>query len=380
MSQQNKTKFQLKGVPRTFGDKDRADALQNLTGIVWLFMVGLCIAIIATPGDDFTIWKMLLLAAFSAAVIFINILNWTRFGNRLSPWYYSYPQLEAIAKANNLKMFSRRHEKYDKLYYPAIAQLGWRQCEEFGCEGAIGDIPVSIYTHSYRSKMLNYDIGRKWTMVMKVEMPKLMPHTFLQARNEVKSMKATSVARTFDDNQRVSLQNDLDNYFIFYTHRRTVTDALAIWSPQLLYNLRGINSQLNIETIGKYIYVYLNSENDEHIDVKKQMKFIEQVIDSIQRNLRVDFLKLPRKGSYPFLHSRPTGGLLIIGGKYFAFGWVALGYFVLNSTLRLFIEGDVRSEDFIWRLGLLIGSTVISAIFLIYSRSHYTKTKHKRGL
>ena len=376
-----KSEFKLKNVPSELGDKDAAERVQVIVGAVWIVVVAMIAINIFMPGDEsnWEWWRWVMLALVFVIAIGLNIVNWTPIGNRLSAMYYAYDNMKKLATANGLKMFGRRRENYDKQYYPAIAQLGIRPRDEFGCEGIIAGTPVAIYAHSYRSQWIQYDIGRTWTLVIKLGMPRLMPHTFLQTRNNAKGSVATSVARTFDDEQRVSLQNNLDDYFIFYTHRRTVTDALALWSPQLLHSLRELDCQLNVETIGKDIYIYGNYEGDKPVDMKKQMKFVEEVAKSAKRSLRVDFLQLPNENKYPYLRSRPAGGLVMFAGKYFAFGWVVLAYYIVSAGLRLLHEG-LGTEDFWWKLGFLVGGTIAGAIFLLYTRSSYTKTKQRRGI
>lgn len=375
----SKTEFKFKKAPESFGDKDAADIAQGLAGFAWIIAMGSVLANVFIPGDENAWWRFVMAIVVIIIAILLNIVNWTRVGDRLSALYYSYDDMKKLAVANGLKMFGRRKENYDELYYPAIAQLGLRPREEFGCEGVIADIPVTMYAHSYRSQWINYDIGRTWTLVTKLTMPREMPHTFLQTMDKAKGKKATSVARTFDDDQRVSLQNNLDDYFLFYTHRRTVTDALALWSPQLLHSLRELDCQLSVETIGKDVYIYGNNESDQAIDMKRQLKFIEDIAQSFQRSLRVKFLQLPNEEKYPYLRSRASGGVFLFAGKHVKYGWMILAYFAITLSFRL-MNDEVGSEEFWIKLGIAVVSLSVFAFFLLYSRSKFTKTKNRRGI
>ena len=372
-------KFTFKNAPTQLGSATKASMTQVWIGATWIAMAACFISGALLPNEDWSLLFLLLICIGFLLFLGIMLFHWTPLGNRQSPLFYGKQAFKHFAAKNGLSFFGRRKEQYDPLFYPALAQLGIRGKEEYGCEGDVGGVPVVIYVHSYR-KLITQDAGRTWTLVYKVTLPRVMPHTFLQSRNEVAGRTITAVARTFDDNQRVSLQNNLDKYFLFYTHRRTVTDGLALWSPQLLYDLRKLGCSLSVETIGNTAYFYVNNGPDETVNMKKDLEFIEKTIQSFRRSLRVEFLKLPNEAKYPFLRSRPTGGVYAIGGKYINYGWVVLGGYALYHLIRISIIYPVGSAAYWEQVAILGGIGLVISIVLLAWRSGYTRTKHRRGM
>jgi hypothetical protein len=283
-----------------------------------------------------------------------------------------------LAEDNKLTTITRRKPVYDKSFMPAIAEVGMLARDFAVASGTIGKRPVNIIGHTYVTWTVTYE--RTHILCVKVDFNYQLPHIVLQTRNSEGSRFVNALGRTFDDNQRVSLQNDLDKYFLFYTHRRTVTDALVVLSPQLLEQLRKLDCAISLETIGKSAYFYIGLPDAYEIDLQTSMNFITKAVASIERNTKIDFLKLPNDSKYPFLRSRPTGGVVEFSGKYFNYAAVALVAQFGWNVFRVFVNKE--SDLYPHRWWLTLGAGVLTAGFIWYllvARDKYTKTQDRRG-
>lgn len=291
-----------------------------------------------------------------------------------SPLRHFKTALGKVATDNNLRLYGRsRFEPTDE-YYPAVFALGTRARIEYGAHGIIAKVPTDMYLLSYRS-YFRRDVDRHEVVVFEYEFPTLLPHTILQRKNAKNSPVANSIERTFDDSQRVGLQNNLDEFFALYTHRRTVTDALTVWSPQLLESLRDLEDMVSVETIGRRLYIYL-APGYRTFSLTRVLEFNEKVVRSLLRTTKTNFLKLPNDSKYPFLRSRPSGGFVVVAGKYFHLSLVVLSISLLVHGL----SAASRNTAISWTIfGLYAIFVIIFTLALTTARSAYTRRLDRRG-
>jgi len=279
-----------------------------------------------------------------------------------------------VASKNNLKFYGRTTPVYDELFYPVLKSLGWRARREYGAAGLVAAVPTDVYLQTYRS-WVRRDVDRAEVLVFEFELPTLLPHTVLQRRNSRGNSFTTSLERTFDDNQRVGLQNDLDEFFTLYTHRRTVTDALTMWSPQLLESLRDMDALLSVETVGKKAYVYV-APGWRSVDMNKVVEFCNTLVSSLKRTTRTDFLKLPNDAKYPFLRSRPAGGTVAFFGRNYSSAVAFLVVAVVVHGISAFLRGTTSGYIV---FGIFTTFALVFYGYMSLARSRYTRTLDKRG-
>lgn len=344
-------------------------ALGYVIGFAFIFLA----AFLPGVGDE--LWRGILFIAGGVLVVG----SWVFYGVSASKVRrYATDISESIARANGLSVRKRKKPTYDARFYPAIAEVGRGGRDHFVASGVVSGQNVEVVAHSYGSQHQLFT--RTHLVYIKIDFDRLLPHIVLQSRVEKNRTFITALGRTFDDNQRVSLQNNIDSFFLFYTHRRTVTDALAILSPQLLEELMGLDCGLSVETIGKSVYVYVHIPDAEPINLKQNVKFINKIVQSINRSLRVDFLKLPNETKYPYLRSRPTGGVVAFAGKYFNYAAIVLIGQAIWNIFRVFVNKDSDLyESRWWIAGGIIVLTAALIYYLLTQRNKYTKIRDKAG-
>lgn len=142
--------------------------------------------------------------------------------------------------------------------------------------GAIFQVGSSrqVYERLWRSDTSPLDIGNyryttgsgknKQTHLwhfLGLRLPRRLPHMLLDAKGN-NSLFGSNLPVSFNRNQRLSLEGDFDRHFTLYCPREYETDALYLFTPDLMALLIDEAANLDVEIVDDWMFVYSRSRLD----------------------------------------------------------------------------------------------------------------------
>lgn len=94
-----------------------------------------------------------------------------------------------------------------------------------------------------------------------VRLPRRLPHMLLDAKGN-NSLFGSNLPLSFGRDQRLSLEGDFDQHFTLYCPREYETDALYIFTPDLMALLIDDAADLDVEIMDDVMFVYANAKTD----------------------------------------------------------------------------------------------------------------------
>ena len=131
-----------------------------------------------------------------------------------------------------------------------------------------------IYERLWRTDSPSLDIGNyryttgsgkhKQTHLwhyLALRLPRRLPHMVLDAKGN-NSLFGSNLPVSFGKSQRLSLEGNFDQYFTLYCPREYETDALYVFTPDLMALLIDEAANLDVEIIDDWMLVYSKSKLD----------------------------------------------------------------------------------------------------------------------
>ena len=137
-------------------------------------------------------------------------------------------------------------------YAGAIFQQGRSQrvTENFYRIGADAiDIGNYRYTTGSGKNQKNHDWG-----YVAIKLDRRLPHMVLDAR--ANNFLGTNLPTTFARNQVLSLEGDFDRYFTLYCPKEYESDALYVFTPDLMARLIDEAAELDVEIVDDWMFFY----------------------------------------------------------------------------------------------------------------------------
>lgn len=236
--------------------------------------------------------------------------------------------------------------------------------------GSVAGLPVSASVEQSAAGMVFLNGQNRLRVVFTARYDMLLPHTLVLPLDGPGARLARSLDRTFDDDQRVSLEGDLDRHFLFFTPRRTVVDALALWTPDVLWalreSLRDVGAPIVVETVGHDLVVAYDGGAPLP---PEQLEQLERVFAVLATRVRTAAAFEPLQHAddeYPRLTSRGSGGVVRIGGAAVPLLYpAAVGGFALCVwRFRLLWDG----EPTFWIASALTALVFVGVVLLMRRR------------
>lgn len=126
-----------------------------------------------------------------------------------------------------------------------------------------------ILEHLYRSDGRFLDIGNfRWEIssdesrtvynwgFLALQLDRTLPNMVLDARSNNKAFGGSNLPLNFSPDQRLSLEGDFDKYFTLYCPREYETDALYIFTPDLMALLIDHTNKFDVEIVDHWMLLY----------------------------------------------------------------------------------------------------------------------------
>lgn len=333
-----------------------------------LYSLGIVVAVILSyylipvPASGIMVALLLLLALFIPAI-----------RNRLRPLWVQGVAKRVFAQQNSMLYLESSKPNYKKHFQPAVAKLGFFERNEQIVKGELGGLPFEMYAHTFR-QLFARRYGRKVIQVYSVKLPKELPHIFMRNR-QAGSKHLSSLPRHFDDDQRVSLEGNFDTFFTVYTHRRTITEALSLLSPNVMEALVRSNTKFDIEIIGTRLYLYSDNYLTTAHELDEALRSLINVAETFEHRLKSWRFVLPNNQHYPYLVSRPGFGTVALGHTYFNQAWLLIIWYTLYSALKI----TAKPELWPVKVGLVIFFDALMITVLLVLRRRYQLSKRNVG-
>ena len=282
--------------------------------------------------------------------------------NRVRPMWAIGVAMRTLAADNNMRYIDSVKPNYKKHFQSALSRVGiWERNEQI-VKGTYVYHSFEMYIHTFRHLFFGR-YSRVATRVYRVQLSKQVPHIFIRNLQS----HDTSLPRHFDDNQRVDLEGNFAQNFTVYTHRRTITEALSLLSPNVMTALIDNNKKFDIEFIGNSMYFYTSDYFVTADDLKTSFKTISTLINPIDHRLKSWKFVLPNNQYYPYLISRPGYATAKIGGKYYNGAWIFIILQTIYSFFRIWLQPEYKELKY----AIVIVIDIVMIVILLFYRRKY---------
>lgn len=118
---------------------------------------------------------------------------------------------------------------------------------------------------------------------MKIPLPRNLPHMLLDAKSNNLFGRFSNLPMMFSNDQKLQLEGDFNNYFTLYAPKEYETDALYIFTPDVMQALISSSKEYDVEIIDGSLFLYSN----DYFDMTKQQEIEElfYVISSLSKDI-----------------------------------------------------------------------------------------------
>lgn len=120
--------------------------------------------------------------------------------------------------------------------------------------GKLHSYEFAMYWHRFTTGSGNNNTPRNYA-VFEIEVPKRLPHIFLDCKHN--DILQREVLGIFNDNERIVLEGDFNNYFNVYGLRRYAAEILTLLNPAFMDSLVKNDTSYELEFKDNTVYVYL---------------------------------------------------------------------------------------------------------------------------
>ncbi|WP_353809477.1 hypothetical protein [Agromyces sp. SYSU T00194] len=194
-------------------------------------------------------------ALLAAALIAVGWLSWLQLQQRRRE---RYARLASFARANGFdyepRIPGRRHDG-------VIFQVGTAGRDEdvfrlLPDEPDRREVEVGTRVYEVRSSSRRKDATEYRWGYLAVRLDRRLPHLLLDATRNDGAFGVSNLPIGFATNQRLSLEGDFDRHFALYCPREYETDALYLFTPDVMALLIDEASAYDVEVVDDWLYVY----------------------------------------------------------------------------------------------------------------------------
>lgn len=175
---------------------------------------------------------------------------------------------------------------------------------------------------------------------VRIKLPRRLPHMVLDATANNLFKRFSNLPKTFNSNQKLSLEGDFDKYFTLYAPAEYKTDALYVFTPDIM-QLFIVNAHtFDAEVIDDDLYLY--TSGSLKLDNAESLQALFELVDKIYPKLhnQTDYYSDERIGNRVANIVAPAGSRLKS-----RFSYVVVAFFIfvflvqiLPSIIRMFFN------------------------------------------
>jgi hypothetical protein len=206
-----------------------------------------------------------------------------------------------VAKSNNISL----------AYAPFIYGISSQASTSMAFEGSIGGTLFNVFTYTYYKDTRSGKDSFPFT-VFRFSVTKPLPHIVLDSRKNDGII--SSIPRYFNDDQRIELEGDFNNYFDLFAPRDYEIETLDILSPDFMQMLIDFHSDFDVEINKTEIYLISKGINYDQQSMAELFKAAEVLIEKFNLKLQVWSMAAMSK-NLPELESHIDESAIRFGGK-----------------------------------------------------------------
>lgn len=144
------------------------------------------------------------------------------------------------------------------------------------------DNPIELGNYRYTTGSGKNKSTHHWSYLA-IRLPRRLPHMLLDAKGN-NSLFGSNLPVSLDRDQRLSLEGDFDTHFTLYCPREYETDALYVFTPDLMALLIDEAAKLDVEIVDDWMLVYSHAKLD--LSNPHQLSRLLRVVDTVGRKAR----------------------------------------------------------------------------------------------
>lgn len=195
-------------------------------------------------GAVFVVIPLIILAAFLAIVIYAGYRIFRGIGG--ARWY----RLDRFARANGMTWYPEAKDP------PLPGMIFGTGHSRVATDIVRGDRPrlVEFANYRYKTGSGKEETTHSWGYVaVKLRTP--LPHIVLDATGN-NSLFGSNLPASFDRHQRLSLEGDFDRYFALFCPAGYETDALYLFTPDIMARFIDSAAALDVEIVDDWLFLY----------------------------------------------------------------------------------------------------------------------------
>ncbi|BDZ66025.1 hypothetical protein [Agromyces mangrovi Wang et al. 2018] len=189
-----------------------------------------------------------------AALITVAWLGWLQLQHRRRE---RYARLVSFARANGFdyesRIDGRRHEGI--VFHVGSARRDEDVFRFVPDEPGQREVEVGTRVYEERTSRKRDPIVHRWGYLA-VRLDRRLPHLLLDATRNDGAFGVSKLPIGFAKDQRLSLEGDFDRHFALYCPREYETDALYLFTPDVMALLIDETSAYDVEVVDDWLYVY----------------------------------------------------------------------------------------------------------------------------
>lgn len=190
-----------------------------------------------------------------------------------------------------------------------LAGLGSRHITTLGIHGLMASRLFNLYVHTYFKKHKYGEDSSSFT-VFHFKLDKPLPHIVLDSRKNDGII--SSVPRFFDDEQRIELEGDFNEYFDLFAPQNYSTETLDILSPDFMLMLMDFQSDYDVEINKTDVYIIGKGVKYDQQSMQELFRAAEVLIEKFNFKLQVWSMAASQKNP-PELESHTGESAIRIG-------------------------------------------------------------------
>lgn len=210
--------------------------------------------------------------------------------------------LDAKKRSHALKAFALKHQfhslgpttyvKDSKL--GLIFQLGRNGFFQERFTGTVHNYRAWMYIYSYKIGSGKSSKHLRQT-VFELDAGSRMPHIFIDSRATGQGVSPV-VSEVLRKSDRITIGGDFESDFTFYAQQGLEQEALELFTPDVLENIKLYSKDFDIELIANSVFIYSTKVGLMLDDYEKMYQAVSLVLNALERNLKdFEMPQLPTK-------------------------------------------------------------------------------------
>lgn len=257
---------------------------------------------------------------FFLALAVVICYNWVKSAKQNA-------RLRAFALANNFTYLDSSNTHPDS-YNGMIFKQGHNRAVRTGVKSTSGTL-YELANYSYvtgggKSSKTHY-FG-----FIRIKLPRRLPHMVLDATANNTFKRFSNLPVAFNANQKLSLEGDFDKYFTLYAPAEYKTDALYVFTPDIMQLFIANAHTFDAEVIDDDLYLYTSGSLKLHSPASLQalIELVNKIHPKLYR--QIDYYTDERVGNRAANIIAPAGSRLKS-----RFSYVAIIFIIVYILLQI---------------------------------------------